>query len=168
MLAGMPLHLPSAITSLKNLTNPPVMRMQTLHCRAYFYFRPHFRSNATTSTFASFSPSQNKLKFLPPMRPMPDVFISRWLPCIPAFPSTICRLVILPLLPVSSSENHFWRRRHDSNLPIIREQGSQLIRKQICLWQPEGKKEQASGSGVHFFIMHIGRTRGGGVHFLIA
>ena len=96
------------------------------------------------------------------MRPMPDVFISRWLPCIPAFPSAICRLVILPLLPVSSSENHFWRRHHDSNLPIIREQGSQLIRKLICLWQPEGKKEQASGSGVHFFIMHIGRTRGGG------
>ena len=96
------------------------------------------------------------------MRPMPDVFISRWLPCIPAFPSAICRLVILPLLPVSSSDNHFWRRHHDSNLPIIRERRSQLIRKQTCLWQTEGKKEQASGSGVHFFIMHIGRTRGGG------
>ena len=121
-------------------------------CRAYFYFRPHFRSNATTSTFTSFSPSQNKLKFLPPMRPMPDVFISRWLPCIPAFPSAICRLVILPLLPVSSSENHFWRRHHDSNLPIIRERGSplQLIRKQTCLWQTEGKKEQASGLGALF------------------
>ena len=30
MLAGMPLHLPSAITSLKNLTNPPIMRMRSI------------------------------------------------------------------------------------------------------------------------------------------